>query len=236
MLKFLPTLLQITLNDTTQQAVQKVGEEEIAPLSYWDLALEGGWVMIPIALLSLIAIYIFVERYFAINRAGKEQAQFMSRIKEYIHEGKIDAALSFCSSSNTPIGNMIEKGVKRIGRPLNDISAAIENVGKQEIARLERGLPTMATVAGGAPMIGFLGTVMGMIKAFYKMAEVGHSVDIIHLSSGIYQAMVTTVAGLIVGIIAYFAYNILVSRIENVVAKLEARSTEFLDLLNEPVK
>lgn len=205
-------------------------------LSYLDLALKGGWIMVPIVFLSIIAIYIFIERYFAITRASKEDANFMSRIKEYITDGKIDAALTACRSNEQPINRMIEKGLRRLGRPLPDVNAAIENVGKLEIARLEKGLPMLATVAGAAPMIGFLGTVMGMINAFYDMANAGNNVDVQLLSSGIYQAMVTTVAGLIVGIIAYLCYNILVARMEKVIFMLEARSAEFMDILNEPAK
>lgn len=192
--------------------------------------------MIPIALLSVIAVYIFVERFFVIRKASQEDITFMNRIKEYIHEDKIESAFTLCQSTDTPIARMIEKGISRIGRPLNDINAAIENVGKLEIYKLEKGLPTLATVAGGAPMIGFLGTVMGMIIAFYDMSNAGNNVDVGMLSNGIYTALVTTVAGLIVGIVAYFAYNILVAKVEKVVFNLEARTTEFMDILNEPVK
>jgi biopolymer transport protein ExbB len=164
--------------------------------------------MIPIAILSILAVYIFVERYFAIHKAAKIDATFMNRIKDYIHDGKIDSAVSLCQSTDSPFAQMIEKGIHRIGRPLTDIQAAIENVGRQEIFKLEKGLPTLASAAGGAPMLGFLGTVTGMIKAFYNMAMAGNNLNIQILSSGIYEAMVTTVAGLIVGIMAYFGYNI----------------------------
>lgn len=226
-------LLQIQMADTT---AMQTGEVQVETLSYWDLAFKGGWVMIPIVLLSVIAVYIFVERFFVIRKASKEDITFMNRIKEYIHEDKIESAFTLCQSTDTPIARMIEKGISRIGRPLNDISAAIENVGKLEIYKLEKGLPTLATVAGGAPMIGFLGTVMGMIIAFYDMSNAGNNVDVGMLSNGIYTALVTTVAGLIVGIVAYFAYNILVAKVEKVVFSLEARTTEFMDILNEPVK
>ncbi len=160
----------------------------------------------------------------------------MNRIKDYIHDGKIDSALSLCESNDTPVSRMISKGVKRIGRPLNDVNAAIENIGNLEVSKLEKNLPTLATVAGAAPMIGFLGTVMGMIQAFYAMANAGNNIDVSLLANGIYTAMVTTVAGLIVGIIAYFAYNILVAKVEKVVFTMEATTTEFMDLLNEPIK
>ena len=203
-------------------------------MSYWELAMKGGWVMVPIILLSVIAVYIFFERFFAIKKAAQIDTNFMNRIRDYIHDGKVENAKTLCQSYDNPTARMIEKGVQRIGRPLEDINGAIENTGKLEIYKLEKGLPTLATVAGGAPMIGFLGTVMGMIRAFYDMSMAGNNVDISLLSNGIYTALITTVAGLIVGIVAYFAYNILVARVEKVVNKLEANSTEFLDLLNEP--
>ncbi|MFO7575454.1 MAG: MotA/TolQ/ExbB proton channel family protein [Bacteroidales bacterium] len=211
-------------------------EPQEISISFIDLAIKGGWVMLPILLLSFIAIYIYVERFYVITRAGKEDMNFMNRIKDYIYDGKIDAAMALCRSSEGPAARMVEKGINRLGRPLNDVNTAIENVGKLEIYKLEKGLPVLATVAGAAPMIGFLGTVIGMIKAFYDMANAGSNIDVSMLSNGIYTALVTTVAGLIVGIMAYFAYNMLVVKVEKVVFKLEATSTEFMDILNEPVK
>ena len=230
-MKFLLMILQINVADSLANA-QRAGELR---MSYWELAMKGGWVMVPIVILSLIAVYIFFERFFAIKKASEVDTNFMNRIRDYIHEGKVDNALTLCQSYTNPVSRMIEKGIQRIGRPLTDISAAIENVGKLEIYKLEKGLPTLAVVAGGAPMIGFLGTVMGMIRAFYDMSMAGNNIDVTLLSRGIYTALVTTVAGLIVGIIAYFAYNVLVARVEKVVNKLEANSTDFIDLLNEPV-
>ena len=220
-----------------EEIIKEVGAEssEIT-LNFLDLAFKGGWIMLPILALSVIAIWIFLERFFAIRRASKVDNSFMNRIKDYIHEGKIDSALSLCESNDTPVSKMISKGVKRIGRPLNDVNAAIENIGNLEVSKLEKNLPTLATVAGAAPMIGFLGTVMGMIQAFYAMANAGNNIDVSLLANGIYTAMVTTVAGLIVGIIAYFAYNILVAKVEKVVFTMEATTTEFMDLLNEPIK
>ncbi len=199
-----------------------------------DMAIKGGWIMIPIILLSIIAVYIFFDRYFAIKKAGKFDTSLLEKIKVYITNGKIDEAIILCRSNSNPASRMLEKGISRIGRPLTDVSAAVENVGNLEISKLEKGLPVLASVAGGAPMLGFLGTVMGMIQAFYDMANAGNNIDVTLLSTGIYQAMVTTVAGLIVGIIAYFAYNILVTNVEKVVFKMEATTTEFMDLLNEP--
>lgn len=204
-------------------------------LSFIDLAIKGGWIMIPILLLSVIAVFIFVDRYLAIKKAGKIDASLLERVKVYITGGKIDAALALCKSTDNPASRMLEKGISRIGRPLTDVNAAIETVGNLEISKLEKGLPVLASVAGGAPMLGFLGTVMGMIQAFYDMANAGNNIDVTLLSAGIYQAMVTTVAGLIVGIIAYFAYNILVTNVEKVVFKMEVATSEFMDLLNEPV-
>ncbi len=209
------------------------GAGEIS-LSMFDLALQGGWVMAVLAVLWIIAIYIFFERFFLIVRASREDKNFMNNIRDFIHEGKIDAALGLCKSKNSPIARMIEKGVMRLGKPLGDIQASIENVGKLEVAKLEKNIAGLATVAGAGPMLGFLGTVLGMIQAFYDMSMAGNNVDIIVLSSGIYEAMVTTVAGLIVGIVAYVCHNVLVARIEKMVFLLEARATEFMDLLNEP--
>ena len=209
-------------------------EPEGISTKFIDLAIKGGWIMIPIIVLSIIAVYIFFERFFAIKKAGKFDSGLLEKVKAYITTGKIDAAIALCQSNPNPASRMIEKGIRRIGRPLNDVSAAIENVGNLESSKLEKGLPTLASVAGGAPMIGFLGTVMGMIQAFYDMSAAGNNIDVTLLSTGIYQAMVTTVAGLIVGIIAYFAYNILVANVEKVVFKMEAATSEFMDLLNEP--
>lgn len=190
--------------------------------------------MIVLALLSIVAIYLFIQRLLVIRRAGKEDESFMNRIKDYIHDGKVDSALNLCHTTRTPSARMIEKGISRLGRPMNDVLVAIENVGNLEVAKLEKSFPLIATIAGGAPMIGFLGTVTGMVQAFFDMANAGSNVDITLLSNGIYQALVTTVGGLVVGIIALFAYNYLVSCVDNVVNKMEARTMEFMDLLNEP--
>ncbi len=203
-------------------------------LNFFTLALKGGIVMIPLVILSIVAIYIFIERYMAISKASKEEYNFMNNIRDFIHEGRIDSAKSLCKNNQSPLARMIAKGITRIGRPLNDINAAIENVGKLEVAKLEKNIAFLSTVAGAAPMIGFLGTVMGMVRAFYNMAMAGNNIDISLLAGGIYEAMVTTITGLIVGIIGYICYNILVSRIEKVIFMLEARATEFMDLLHEP--
>jgi biopolymer transport protein ExbB len=205
-----------------------------AKMNIWDLTLKGGWIMIPIGVLLFVAIAVLIERILVIRSAEKEDATFMNRIKDYIHDGKIDSAINLCRTTNTPNARMIEKGISRLGRPMNDILVAIENVGNIEVAKLEKGFTWVATAAGAAPMLGFLGTVTGMVRAFFDMANAGSNVDISLLSGGIYEALVTTVAGLIVGIIALLAYNYLVAQVNGVVNGMEARSMEFMDLLNEP--
>jgi len=224
--------LQFIMQDGVVSAENAVASK----LTLLDLTIKGGWVMIPIILLSFVAAYIFIERYYVIRQATKEDTNFMNRIKDYIHDGKIDAALALCKSTDSPSARMVEKGITRLGRPLQDISTAIENVGKLEISKLEKGFPTLATIAGAEPMLGFLGTVIGMVQSFYAMSQAGNNIEVSMMSDGIYTALITTVAGLIVGILGYFAYNTLVVRVEKVVFNLEATLTEFMDILNEPVK
>lgn len=190
--------------------------------------------MLPLAALLLICIYVFVERTVAVSRAARYDDNFMHRISGYIHEGELESALNLCRANASPYARLIEKGISRIGRPMNDVLVAIENTGNIEIATLSRGLPWLATIAAGAPMIGFLGTVIGMVQAFYAIAQSGSSATIDSFASGIYAALVTTVAGLIVGIVALFAYNWLVARINKIMNMLEARTMDFMDLLNEP--
>ncbi len=226
-------LLQVQMaNEATDTLAADTPAEET--LSFFSLALRGGIVMIPLVILSVVAVYIFIERYLAIAKASKEESNFMNNIRDFIHEGRIDSAKSLCRNNQSPLARMIAKGITRIGRPLGDINAAIENVGKLEVAKLEKNIAFLSTVAGAAPMIGFLGTVMGMVRAFYNMSMAGNNIDISLLAGGIYEAMITTITGLTVGIIGYICYNILVSRIEKVVFMLEARATEFMDLLHEP--
>jgi biopolymer transport protein ExbB len=207
-----------------------------AKLTLLDLTIKGGWVMIPIILLSFVAAYIFIERYYVIKRASKEDLNFMNRIKDYMHDGRIESAIALCRSIDSPSARMVEKGISRLGRPLQDINTAIENVGKLEISKLEKGFPTLATITGAEPMLGFLGTVIGMVKSFYAMSQAGNNIEVSMMSDGIYTALITTVAGLIIGILGYFAYNMLVVRVERVVFSLEATLTEFMDILNEPIK
>lgn len=210
-------------------------QEEMS-FSLIQMAVKGGWLMIPLLLLSIMAIYIFGERWWAIRKSAQISPNFMNDIHDAIHQGRIEIALDLCRNSESPIARMIEKGIERIGRPLSDIQAAVENIGNVEVARLEKGLPMLATIAGGAPMIGFLGTVMGMIQAFFNMAQAGNNIDISLLSGGIYTAMVTTVAGLFVGILAYFGYNYLTARISDLIFKMESNTIEFMDLLHEPAE
>ena len=192
----------------------------------------GNLVMGTLGVLSFIAIYILIERYSAIKKASKEDQAFLKSIQNFVEGKDIEAAKTLCKNTDSPISRMIEKGVDRIDKPMTDISAAIENQGKLEVYKMENNLANLATISGAAPMIGFLGTVIGMIVAFHEMASAGGNIDVEMLSKGIYTAMVTTVGGLIVGIIAYIAYNFLVSKIDKVIFQLEARTTEFLDLLH----
>lgn len=203
-------------------------------ISVWELAMAGGPLMIPIILSSFVAIYIFVERVLTINRANQNTDDFIGKIKASVLKGDINGAKLLCAQFDSPIARMIEKGVSRIGSPLKNIEAAIENVGKLEIFKLEKNLSILATVSGAAPMMGFLGTVIGMVEAFIAIAQEEGSVSPKLLSSGIYTAMITTVAGLIVGIIAYLGYNYLVTRVSKVIHKMEYSSIEFIDLLQEP--
>lgn len=230
-------LLQ-TATDTVALAAETVAApvQQEVKLSILDLAVKGGWLMIVLLILSIIAVYIFASKWWMIRKAGKIQKNFMNEIRDLIHDGKIKAAISLCRQYDTPIARLVEKGIERIGRPLQDVQTAVENMGNVEVARLEKGLPMLATIAGGAPMIGFLGTVTGMIQAFFRMSTAGNNIDITLLSGGIYEAMVTTVGGLFVGIIAYFAYNFLSSKISDLVFKMESATIEFMDLLHEPAE
>ena len=203
-------------------------------LSLWQLCVDGGWIMIVLALLLIAAVYIFIERAIVINKAGREDKTFMKRIKDYIHDGEIESATLLCKKTDSPYSRLIEKGITRIGRPMNDVLVTIENTGNMEVAELSKGLPWLATTAAGAPMLGFLGTVIGMVQSFYAIAQSGNSAQIGSFADGIYTALVTTVAGLIVGILALFAYNYLVSRVNKVMNIMEARIMDFMDLLNEP--
>lgn len=236
----IPFLLQINeVGQMAQDSLNMVSEAgaglENGEMSIWELTKAGGWwIMGPLGLMSILAIYIFVERFLVIQKATKDETGFMNDIHDLISEGKVESAKELCLRQESPLSKMIQKGLNRLGRPLADVNAAIENVGKLEVTKLEKNVAALATISGAAPMIGFLGTVVGMVQVFFDMANGGNSLDIGLLSDGMYQAMVTTIAGLIVGIIGYIAYNIIVARIEKVVFILEARATEFMDLLHEP--
>ena len=203
-------------------------------VSILDLAIHGGWAMIPLLLLSLVAIYIFVERYLAIKKADTTSDGFIDRIKSLVLAGDINGARRLCTQTNTPVSRMIDKGISKLGFPLNNIEASIENQGKIEISRLEKNLAGLATIAGAAPMLGFLGTVTGMIQAFMAIAQAEGQVGPKELSGGIYEAMVTTAAGLIIGLPAYIGYNYLVGKTDKVVHDMEFTSVEFIELLQEP--
>jgi biopolymer transport protein ExbB len=215
---------------------ENVSEVADQSMSVMDLAVAGGWMMIPIVALSFVAIYLFVERLLVINKANEAPEPFMVKVKGFVLKGDINGAKLLCAQNDTPVARMIEKGISRIGSHLKDIEASIENVGKLEVFKLEKNLSVIATIAGAAPMMGFLGTVIGMVEAFISISQEEGSVSPKLLADGIYTAMITTVAGLIVGIVAYLAYNFLVTRVQKVVHKMEYTSIEFIDLLQEPQK
>ncbi len=225
-----------TLVKDTIETEKITGEVTEKTLSIMELITSGGvggnLVMGALGILSMFAIYILIERYSTINKVSKEDASFLKSIQNFVEAKDIEAAKTLCKNTDSPISRMIEKGVNRIDKPMTDISAAIENQAKLEVFKMENNLANLATISGAAPMIGFLGTVIGMIVAFHEMASAGGNIDVGMLSQGIYTAMVTTVAGLIVGIVAFISYNYLVSKVDKVVFTLEAKTTEFLDLLH----
>ena len=228
----------IKLLQTTEQVVETVAVETAAAkeMSLWEMFNAGGWLMWVLVVLGGITIFIFVERFVAIVRASRLDLNFMHRIRDYVVAGNVKEAVAYCHSYKTPIARMIEKGLERLGRPMSDVQNAVENVANLEVSKLENGLPFLATIAGGAPMIGFLGTVLGMVRTFMDMSTAGGTVDMTLLSGGMYVAMVTTVGGLIVGIPAYFGYNYLVARIEKLVFRMEANTIAFMDILNQPAQ
>ncbi|OIQ28060.1 MAG: biopolymer transporter ExbB [Bacteroidetes bacterium MedPE-SWsnd-G2] len=229
------------LPSNMQDGAEMVPQEESVEktLSIIELIMSGGTagqVIIGILMVLLIvAMYIYFERIFAIKDASKVDPNFMNEIKDFVSQGKIDSAKMLCAKMNSPVSRLIDKGLSRIGKPLEDINTAIENAGRLEVYGLERNVSVLATISGAAPMIGFLGTVIGMILSIFEIANSGGQIDIKLLADGLYTAMTTTVAGLIVGIVAYIAYNHLVVKTDKVVYQMEANSVEFLDLLNEPI-
>lgn len=230
--------LQIDSTAVAGQVAEKAAEVK-EKLTVFELVFSGGLIgqiiMSVIFILLFFAIYLYVERLLAINAASKIDTNFMNNIKLNLLNGKISEAKMLCAQTNSPVARLIEKGISRIGKPLDDINTAIENTGKLEIYKLEKNVSMLATISGAGPMTGFLGTVVGMVISFQKMAESGSSkIEMSTLSEGIYTAMMTTVVGLIVGIIAYVGYNHLVTKTDKVVNQMEANVVEFLDLLNEP--
>ena len=228
-------------SEAARQMLDSTATTPVVPqettLSVWELIKMGGWyIMGPLALMSLTAVYIIIERSMAINRALRDEKDFMAKIRDYIRDGKIDSARNLCQSTNSPVARMLEKGISRIGKPLKDIEVSVENQGKLEVYRLEAGLPILATISGAAPMIGFLGTVVGMVVTFHTMEVSGAGVELSQLSGGMMQAMITTVAGLIIGIPAYVGYNLLTARVNKVVQKMESRTIEFMEVLESPAK
>ena len=210
---------------------------ESLSIGFWELFMSGGWLMWVLVLLAAVMIFIFVERFIAIRKATTLDNNFMNRIRDYISDGNINAAIDICRRTDSPVARMIEKGIERIGRPMADIQTSIENVANVEVAKLESGLPWLASISGGAPMIGFLGTVVGMVQVFISMsANTSGAIELAQLSAGMYVAMVTTVGGLIVGIPSYFAHNYLVARIERLIFRMEATTIAFMDILNQPVQ
>jgi biopolymer transport protein ExbB len=227
-------LLQITQDTlSNQQGGNGQGEAELTMI---ELLIKGGWIMLPLLILAVVAVYIFIERYLTIQRASRIDRNFMNKIRDMVVNDNIEGAKQLCKNHDTPVARMVEKGISGIGRPLKDISASIENAGTLEVFKLEKNTATLGTISGAAPMIGFLGTVTGMIKAFYQLSVAGNNIDPSMLAGGIYEAMVTTATGLAIGIIAYIGYNYLATQIEKIVYKMEATTVEFIDILQEPAE
>lgn len=229
--------MRLFIQEVTEGALSEENQEKT--LSIIQLIKDGGLggqlIIALLFVLLAVALYIYFERFFAIRAAANVDKNFMNQIRDFVLNGKLEAAKAMCKNTDSPTSRLIGKGISRIGKPLEDINTAIENAGKLEVYKLEKNVSVLATIAGAAPMIGFLGTVIGMIVAIHEIANSGGQIDIKMLSDGLYTAMTTTVAGLIVGIIAYITYNHLVVRTDKVVYQMEAKSVEFLDLLNEPV-
>ncbi|TJY36536.1 MotA/TolQ/ExbB proton channel family protein [Pontimicrobium aquaticum] len=234
-------MLYTAMLKTAQEGTELLTDEESVEktLSIIELIKSGGTagqvIILLLFVLLLVASYIYFERLFAIKSASKVDTNFMNQIKDHVSNGKIDSAQVLCAQINSPVSRLISKGISRIGKPLEDINTAIENAGRLEVYGLERNVSVLATISGAAPMIGFLGTVVGMILAIFELANAGGTIQMDVLASGLYTAMTTTVAGLIVGIVSYICYNHLVARTNKVIHQMEANSVEFLDLLNEPI-
>lgn len=224
-----------TVADTANHISQTTPALKQEDLRFGDLLVKGGWVMVPIAILAILGLVIFFERYFTIRKASRNESSLMAQVRENIHNGKLEYAIAICKNSNTPLGRMLQKGLLRIGRPIKDIEGAIENVGKIEVSKLEKNIGIIGIVAGIAPMFGFLGTIAGVIKIFYDISKTDN-ISMGVISGGLYVKMVTSAAGLFVGIVAYVCYHILNMMVDKVILKLETDAIEFIDLLEEPSK
>ena len=228
------------VSDTLNQAANMVAQNTAtaapdAEIPVWDLVVKGGPILIPIAILSVVAVFIFFERYFTIKKFSRIDTNFMNQIRDFVHSGNIDAARSLCKNTNSPVARMVEKGIMRIGKPIREIEGAIENVGKLEIYKMEKNLNILGVISGIAPMFGFLGTIFGVIKIFYQIS-LQNSLEINTISGGLYVKMITSAAGLLVGLVAYACYHFLVHMIDRIINKMEINAVEFIDLLEEPVK
>ncbi len=226
------TLLQIVTDTSAAAKTQAITEQSISLL---DLIVKGGWVMLPIGILSVIAIYLMVEKFITISRASKVDPGFMANVKTMLMEGKTDAALSMCKNNNSPIARLLEKGIKRLGKPIKEIESAVENTGKLEIYKLEKNLSYLGIIAGIAPMFGFVGTISGVIRIFYNIS-LADNISIGLIAGGLYEKMITSAAGLLVGIIAHIGFHYLNSMIDRVSFQLESTTVEFIDLIQEPTK
>ncbi len=221
------------LADTASNAISALQASPNKELSLFELLTKGGWVMIPLAILALLALIIFFERYLTIRKANRDESQLSMQVKSSIKTGNLDSAIAICKSSNTPLGRMLQKGLLRIGRPIKDIEGAIENVGRLEVSKLESNIGILGVIAGIAPMLGFVGTIIGVITIFHDVSVKG-VIEIGTISGGLYVKMISSASGLIIGIIAYILYNILTTMIDKVVLKMETDTIEFIDLLEEP--
>ncbi|WP_379089518.1 MotA/TolQ/ExbB proton channel family protein [Pedobacter sp. UC225_65] len=233
--------LLIAAGDTTQktldslQTAAKPLTAAPAELHFIDLLFKGGWVMLPLALLAFLGLVIFIERYLTIRKSSKDESNLMFQIKQNIHEGRLDSAIALCKNTKSPLARMLEKGLKRIGRPIKDIEGAIENTGKLEVSKLEKNIGILGIIAGIAPMLGFVGTIIGVITIFHDVSIKGE-IEIGTISGGLYTKMITSATGLIIGIVAYVLYHILNMMVEKIILKMETDAIEFIDLLEEPGK
>ena len=228
MLLLQDTILPDTVATAAAQTVQAAED-----LRFIDLLIKGGWVMVPLAVLLFLGLVIFIERYMTIRKASRDESSLMVQVKQNILSGRLDSAIAICRNSNTPLGRMLQKGLLRIGRPIKDIEGAIENIGKLEVSKLEKNISILGIVAGIAPMLGFVGTIAGVIRIFYNIAQ-SDNISMGLIADGLYQKMITSAAGLIIGIIAYVGYHILNIMVDKVILKLETDAIEFIDLLEEP--